>query len=520
MPTPQPVAPAEGQKDLFILYTNDVHCGNNDATEYETLAGYKRALTDAGYQVLLADAGDYIQGGPIGTVSKGGYLIDIMNQLGYDVATVGNHEFDYGMEQFNNIVQQAKFSIISCNFMNLKENKPVLDAYQIFSYGGHKIAFVGVTTPSTITSSTPSYFQDENGNYLFGFCQDETGKALYAQVQSSVDAARGAGADIVILLSHLGIAQSSSPWMSTDVIANTTGIDAVIDGHSHSVVNCEEVTAQDGRKVLLTQTGTKLANVGIMRISPDGKLTAGLDETSIISFIDDINSEYSETMKQVVAHTDVDLVINDPATDVRIVRNAETNLGDLCADAYRYVAGSDVAFINGGGVRAKLSKGDLTFADIINVHPFGNQICVVEATGQQILDALEFGARDVPEENGGFLQVSGMSYEIDLNVPSSVKTDENKMFLSVEGARRVKNVMVGEEEIDPQKTYTLACHDYLLLNQGDGYTMFKNNVVLKNQFMLDNQVLITYMTQQLGGVVGEDYADPYGQGRIVEIEKK
>lgn len=512
---PAPV-PVPEVKDLIVLYTNDIHCGNNDAAEYETIAAYKRALQDMGYDVLLVDAGDYVQGGPIGTVSKGAYLIDIMNETGYDLATVGNHEFDYGMEQFNTLVSQASFPIVSCNFMDLKTNQPVLDSYKIFDFNGHKIAFVGVTTPVTITSSTPAYFQDETGAFIYGFCQDKDGSGLYGQVQASVDAARAEGADIVALVAHLGISESTSPWTSSEVITNTTGVNAVIDGHSHSVVNSDEVKASDGQTVLLTQTGTKLQNIGIMRISAEGKISVGLDETTMISFVDKLNSEYSEQMKKVVANSEVDLVINDPKTDVRIVRNAETNLGDLCADAYRYVAGSDVAFINGGGVRAKLKAGDLTYADIINVHPFGNQICVIEATGQQILDALEFGARAVPEEVGGFLQVSGMTYEIDVKTPSTVQTDENKMFVSVEGERRVKNVKVGEADIDPAKTYTLACHDYLLLNQGDGYTMFKDNVVLKNQFMLDNQVLITYITEELGGVVGQDYANPYGQGRIIE----
>jgi 2',3'-cyclic-nucleotide 2'-phosphodiesterase (5'-nucleotidase family) len=224
-----------------------------------------------------------------------------------------------------------------------------------------------------------------------------------------------------------------------------------------------------------------------------------------------------------VAKTDVDLVINEPSTldkeeKIRLVRNAETNLGDLCADAYRYVTGADIALVNGGGVRVDIRSGDITNNDIISVHPFGNAVCVVEADGQTILDALEMGARVTPEECGGFLQVSGLTYEINTEIESSVQVDENGMFVSVDGEYRVQNVMVGDEPLDLNKTYTVASHNYMLKSAGDGMCMFQDCNIVLDEIMLDNEALRTYILEGLGGVVGEQYADPYGEGRIVAIE--
>ena len=504
--------------DIVILYTNDVHCAVDDNLGYTGLATVKNALEAQGKHVVLVDNGDAVQGDTIGTLSNGEYIIDIMNEVGYDVATPGNHEFDYGMDQFFALTEQANFPYVSANFVD-NDGNTVLDPYVIKDVAGVKIAFVGISTPKTITTSTPKYFQDDNGNYIYSFQQDETGEKLYAAVQAAVDAARAEGAQFVIAMAHLGIEEDCSPWTSSEVIVNTTGIDAVLDGHSHSLIECEKVKNKDGAEVLLSSTETKLAYIGCLTIKDDGSMSTTLiSDNGMKEFIGGIQEEFEELVNTVVASTDVDLIIKDPASGERIVRVSETNLGDLCADAYRAMSGADVAIVNGGGVRADIPAGDITYGQIIAVHPFGNEMCVVECTGQEILDALELGCSKLPAESGGFLQVSGMTYTIDMNVESTVKLDENGMFVSVEGDRRVKDVTVGGEPLDPEKTYTLASHNYKLKDCGDGYSMFADNVFLQDSVMIDNQVLINYIVDVLGGTVGEEYADPYGQGRITIIE--
>ena len=478
--------------------------------------------------MLLVDNGDAIQGGPVGTLSKGEYIIDIMNEVGYDVATIGNHEFDYGMDQFMALREKAKFPYVSANFTDL-EGKPILDPFVIKEAGGRKIAFVGASTPETFTKSTPTYFQNEKGEYIYDFCEGEDGKRLYAAVQKAVDDAREAGAEYVVVLAHLGIDGSSVPYTSSDLIVNTNGIDAVLDGHSHSTIEQEVVKNKDGEEVLLTSTGTKLAAVGALTIAADGTLSTRLHTESIFqddettAFVEGIKAQYGETLAKVVASSQVDLIVNDlTAVDsegkpIRIIRSQETNLGDLCADAYRLVSGADIGVVNGGGIRAAIPAGDITFEQIISVHPFGNAMCVVEATGQQILDALEKSVSKLPDENGGFLHVSGLTFTVDMSVPSTVVVDDKGNFVEVSGERRVKDVKVGGEDIDPAKTYTLASHNYMLKSGGDGFNMFINDKLLQDEVMLDNQVLITYITENLGGVIGEEYAEPYGQGRITII---
>lgn len=508
---------------VVILYTNDVHCGIEDNIGYAGVAAYEAAYAKLGYEVLLVDNGDSIQGGPIGTLSKGEYIIDIMNAMGYDVAAIGNHEFDYGMDQFMTLKDKAEFPYVSANFCDMEGN-PILDAYVIKEAGDYKIAFVGASTPETFTKSTPTYFQDGEGNYIYSFSQGEDGAKLYAAVQAAVNAATAEGADYVVVLSHLGIDGVSVPYTASDLIVNTTGIDVVLDGHSHSVLPQEVVLNAAGEEVLLSSTGTKLENLGALVFAEDGSFSTKLHTETLFkddeaqAYLDSIKALYEETLNQVVASTEVELTISDPATGERAVRSAETNLGDLCADAYRATMGADVAFVNGGGVRANIEAGEITYGEILNVHPFGNSACLVEASGQEILDALEMGARALPDENGGFLHVSGLSYEIDASIPSGVVLDDESSFVEVAGERRVKNVLVGGEPINPEATYKLASHNYMLKSGGDGFNMFMDNPLLLDEVLIDNQVLINYIIDVLDGVVGEEYADPYGQGRIVITE--
>lgn len=504
--------------DIVVLYTNDVHCGVDDNIGYAGLAAYKAEMQKATDYVTVADVGDAVQGAALGTLSKGEYIVDIMNQLGYDVAVPGNHEFDFGMDQFMNLSKEMKCGYVCCNFMDLRTNKPVFDAYKMVTYGDTKVAYVGIDTPESITKSTPTYFQDKSGKYIYGFCGGNNGKELYSAVQSAVDAAKTAGANYVIALGHCGIEEQSAPWRSTDIIANVSGLTAFLDGHSHSTIPSQEVSGKDGKTVLLTSTGTKLAAIGKLVLKPDGAVTTELvtdytaKDPSMDTFVKGIQSKNEALLNKVVAKTSVDLTTMESDGKTRAIRNQETNMGDLVADAYRDASGADIAIVNGGGIRADIKAGDITYGQIIAVHPFGNELKMVEATGQQILDALEMAARTTPDENGGFLQVSGLTYTIDTSIPSTVKVDDNKMFVSVTGARRVQDVKVGGQDIVPAKTYKLASHNYMLESAGDGLNMFQKDKFLPVPSMLDNEVLINYITGTLKGTVPSEYEK--AQGRI------
>ena len=521
----------EAQKDIVVLYTNDVHCAIDSNIGYAGLAKYKAEMEKDNF-VVLVDAGDAIQGDTIGTVSKGEYLVDIMNEVGYDFCVLGNHEFDYGTDVLASLLKKADAQYLNATIEYTGNGNNLLKdtvPYVIERFGFLDVAFIGVSTPESITKSTPRYFM-EDGQFVYDFA---AGEDLYAAVQGYVDEVREKGADVVVVISHLGVEEGSEPNRATDLIANTTGIDALIDGHSHTTEPSMLVADKSGRKVLYTQTGTKLNNIGKLTISKDGSVKAELvaeaeKDEAVTAFIEDIKAQYESLVNTVVAHTEVELSITDE-NGVRAVRNRETAIGDLCADAYRAVADTVIAFVNGGGIRATIKKGDITTANMISVHPYGNALCSCYATGAEILDALEHSVVNTAAtaasdgkavgESGGFLQVSGIKFTIDTSIPSSVKKDDKGLFVAVEGERRVKDVFVEENgewvPIDPEKTYTVACHNYLLQDMGDGYTMFTDNVYILDKVLIDNQVIINYICDFLGGNVGTEYAEP--QGRITVI---
>lgn len=572
-------------QDIVILFTNDIHCGVNDNISYAGVALYKKEMLKETPYVTLVDAGDAVQGAPLGTLSEGEDIVAIMNEMGYEFAIPGNHEFDYKMPQFMRLASLLNCGYYSANFTDASGNR-IFAPYKLFQYGDTKLAMVGVTTPESFTKSTPVYFQDEAGNYIYGFSEDETGEKLYAAVQDAVDSARNEGAEIVILVGHLGRNYVTERWSSESVLANTTGIDAMIDGHSHEEYTTT-VKNKNGEDVLLAQTGTRLQSLGKLVISPDDSIRAELvreipaaqelsgtyvvqrgDSLSRIAkrelgdeaawrelyhlnrsrikdpdriptglqltlpgscvvneagrnidpatqdFINSIESQFNETLKTVIGQSSVDLTVNDPDTGLRAIRSRETNLGDLTADAYRAVTGADVAFSNGGGIRSDIPAGQITYRDALNVFPFGNSVCMVEATGQQIRDALEMGVRNLPEETGGFQQVSGMSFTVDTSIPSGVELDEKGNFVRVNGSYRVQDLMIGGKPVDLSAVYKVASHNYMLLSGGDGMTMFTGCNVLMRDITTDVDALYTYINQDLGGMIGEEYADPRGQGRI------
>ena len=523
---------AEPNGETYILYTSDVHCGVDAGFGYAGLVQIRDELEAQGYQVILVDDGDFIQGAPIGAITTGEAIIDIMNAVGYDVVIPGNHEFDYGTDRFFELVQMSDFEYISCNFTH--EDELVFAPYTIISEGDLDIAFVGVTTPMTISSVRPAYFQNEDGEYVYGFMEDETGEAVYEAVQNAVDEARDNGADLVYLMAHLGNNPACSPWTYSDVLSHTTGIDVCLDGHSHDDQQVVMFNA-DEQDVTRSAVGYRMNCIGYSHIDADGQIIeTGIWTWSntqsapdllnisndITELIDEETVSFEDQLDEVIGSTSVTLTINDPNAEddegnpVRVVRSAETNLGDFCADAMRDQSGADIALLTGGSVRTDVEAGDVTYGDLMNVFPFGDNLMIVEMTGQQILDALEWGARALPEENGGFLQVSGLSYEVDMSVESGCVADDNNCLQSIEGDRRVSNVMVGDDPIDEDAVYTVCIQSYVY-QLGDGYTMFAESNVINNSAILDLQALINYLTDTLEGQIGEQYSDPYGQGRIV-----
>ena len=513
-----------------VLYTNDVHCA---VSGYSTLAAYRAQLMEEGYDVITVDAGDAIQGEAIGSMTEGSAIVDLMNTVGYDFAVPGNHEFDYGMDRFLELAEnEAEYTYLSSNFKDLRTGETVFEPYEIVEMNGEDVAFVGISTPETYTKSTPTYFQDENGNYIYSFSEDE----LYDTVQDAADSARAAGADKVIAVGHLGIEGTTEGWKSVDVIANTTGIDAFIDAHSHETIRSDTYKNKNGENVTLTSTGTKFADFGVMKLEEDGTITTELltledvnTESSeavktayqtVQDKIDGYNEELAPYLNEKIGESEVKLTVNEAEDDsVRRIRNGETNMGDFVADAYREVTGADIALVNGGGIRASIEAGDVTRKNIMDVNPWNNEMCVIKATGQQILDALEHGTRMNPEECGGFLQVSGLTYEIHNYLDSPVVTDDKEMFQNIDASkeRRVQNVMVGGQAIDPEKVYTVAGSEYTLKQGGDGFTMFADCEYVKHgsELPVDADMLMQYFTDELDGQITADrYGSLTGDGRI------
>ena len=548
-----------GEKsEVTILYTNDVHTYiDKQAPQltYAAIAALKQSYQDAGKKVLLVDAGDHVQGTAYGSMDQGASIIELMNAAGYDAATPGNHEFDYGMDRAKELMRDADFPYLSCNWVDLRTNLRVLPEIKVFVRGGVRIAFVGITTPETFTKSTPAYVMNKaQTKYIYDILGGEDGQKLYSAVQKAVDKAKCL-ADVVIGLGHLGVDPSSSPWTSEEVIAHTTGFDAFIDGHSHTVMENKQVADASGRLVTLTQTGSYFANIGEMTIAPDGTIS-----TRLVSTYDQEDpavaaeqaawvSSVDEMLGEKIAVADTKFYITDPATGKRRIRSGETNLGDFVADGiYTYFneveqLHCDIAIMNGGGIRSDEDAGYWTFKTCKQVSPFGNVACLMSVTGKQIQDALEFAARFAGaegKENGGFLQVAGATYEIHTDIPNTVQTDDKNVWIgSATGTPRVQNVRIYDRAngtyvpLDENKTYALAGMNYTLRNLGDGFAMFDGAELIKDYVSEDYLVMSTY-AMAFGGVDAEglphlssansvlaeypgyllDYENPYGAGRI------
>lgn len=525
------------ENETVILYTNDVHCAIDD---YPVLAAYRAELIAQGKDVIVVDAGDAIQGEVIGSMTEGQAVVDIMNAVGYDYAVPGNHEFDYGMDVFLDLAQnKAQYEYISSNFYYLTSVSSVFAPYAIEDFGTYQVAFVGISTPETITKSTPEYFKNEDGNFIYGFPASPggmTNEDLYSNVQESVDDAIDDGADIVVAVGHTGIIETSAGWKSTDIIANTDGIDYYIDAHSHETTKSAAYKNISNEDVILTSTGTKFANFGVLTINggeadfelinPDDVDVESMSAQAQSAYdtvktkVDSYNEEIAYLFDE-IGTSEAELIAYDKDSSWA-VRKRETNMGDFVADSYRAVTGADVAVANGGGIRAEIGVGAVTRKMLMDVNAFNNDMCVLEVTGQQLVDVLEHGARECPESLGGFFQVSGVTFEIHTYFETPVICDQLGNFIGIDEtkARRVQKVYVGGEPVELDKTYTLAGSAYVLTQGGDGLTMLEGSTVVQQEGLpCDSEMLIKYFTETLNGVIPADmYSNPNGKGRIKLVD--
>lgn len=504
-------------KPIVILYENDVHCAVDG---YPVLVAVRKECQSATDYVSTVSCGDFASGGLIGAISKGEQIVRIMNHVGYDAVVLGNHEFDYGVPQMFNITDSLDAPVLCSNLKNVQTEEFPYQAYHIVSYGDVDIAYIGFTTT---TSGTVKSLSDEQGNPLYSLMRED----FYTNAQYFIDEAREDGADYIIALAHLGDSQADGMHpSSTSLIANTTGLDAVIDGHDHHVIEEQFVNDKEGNPVLLTSSGSNFQYVGKLTIDTNGGINSALvntdgttpdNETAL--FVNSVKEEAEGLGNFVIGHSEVDLMIYDE-NGKRIVRKQETNIGDFCADAFRAFTGADIAMVNGGGIRTNIEKGEILFNDLYNVMPFGDMIATGTLTGEQLLDVLEYAVSYLPKEAGVFMQVSGLRFKINPDIPSPAVMDpETELFSHIEdGERRVSDIEIldkesGEyREVELSRRYTMATLDYLILELG-GSGIFKGVEPDPTYWGAEIEILRSYIENNLNGIIGSEYSEP--QGRII-----
>lgn len=510
------------QSPVVVLFDNDVHCAVDG---YAAIAALKKQrLTETPY-VVTVSCGDFIQGEAIGVIGGGDKVIDIMNRVGYDFVVPGNHEFDYGIRQHTALMEKLDAKVLCANFKDMRTGQTPHSPYEIVRYGNMEVAFLGITTPATEISVSPKTFTNGEGVQIYTFCSEN----FYAAVQQSVDKAKADGADYVVALSHLGDMPYGAPYedypTSTALIANTHGIDAVLDGHAHSVIPDSILFNSRHKPVHLASTGIKFQNVGVLTLSADGKISAELipvgeidEDEEVKGFIGKMKEELLAHGEKVIGESKVHLKVFD--TDGKwLVRSKEAAIGNFCADAFRIMLNTDIAMINGGGIRADIPQGPVTYNTLFSVFPFNNTACTAAMTGAQLVDALEVTAMYSPLEDGSFMQVSGIRFKINSRIPSPVVMGEGKLYSHIgPGERRVSNVEVLDKAsgaylpVDLSRTYTIAGISYNMENLGSN-GIFRHARLLESNLGQDVEILSNYLQQELGGVIGSRYAAP--EGRIL-----
>lgn len=491
----------EKQKSIVVIYDNDVHCGIEG---YAKMAGLRDAISDTAYTALVS-SGDYLQGGTTGALSHGQYIVDIMKTMDYDAITLGNHEFDYGVPAMLNLLKQVGSPVACVNFRDMN-GKRIYEPYVMKQMGNKKVAFIGAVTPTAMATEAYSFF-DKDDKQLYDLAEKE----VYQMVQEQVNEARKAGADYVVMITHLGEDKNAMNVDSHGLVEATNGIDIVLDGHSHSVIPHDIVNNKDGKPIIVTQTGTKLANIGKLLITPDGKLSTELIPMDNCTYVsakvqhatDSIKNLMDVLVNRKICKLDYDLHILDE-NGKQAVRREETNAGDIVTDAYRAITGADFAITNGGGIRSEAKAGDLTYGDVIAFLPYDNYVSIVEITGAQLLDVLETCTSFIPVEDGDFPQVSGMKFTV------HASRDTNRVTDLV-----IVNKTTNEyEPVDLNRTYQLATIDYCITGGGLRSKLKKNNVI-KPSIVIYNECLIQYVVEHLKGHIGEEYSKPQGRITIV-----
>jgi len=490
------------EKSIVILYENDVHCGIDG---YTKIAGLRDAIDkqDTAY-VGAVCVGDFLQGNTTGAISKGQYIADIMRYMDYHALTLGNHEFDYGVPRMRQLLEQVGTPVTCANFFEAGEPESVYAPYVIHQYGNKKIAYVGACTPETMILEGYSFY-DTNGILIY----DLKPKTFYELIQQAVDEARAEGADYVILLSHVGETPQSMEFSSHRLVNNTRGIDVVLDGHTHSVIEGVKVKNLDGKEITVTQTGTQFANVGKLVITPDGQFITQLiksedipyENAKITATTDSIRQIVKGVTSEMVAQSNYTLVVSDK-NDQSIVRGQETNAGDLVADAYRYAMKADIGLENGGGIRNDIPAGNITYGDIIGMLPYDNTLRRISVTAEQLKAMLTRCTALVPVLDGNFPQCSGLRFTIH----SKSHTVSDIEILQDDGSYAPINM---------QRTYSVALTDYN--HEGGGFFgCFKKCPVLQESSLRYYEALSEYLKKALGGSIGKAYKQPQGRIRIIE----
>ena len=520
--------------DIVIIHTNDVHCGVNDTIGYDGFVLYREELKQKYKHVITADVGDNLQGGALGAVSLGEAILKIMNYVKYDVATLGNHEFDYGIEQLNKIQEKMTSKYICSNFLD-KDKKEVYEPYKIIEAGDKKIGFIGVVTPLTFSKTYISSLKESDGSPSYNFLPNYDD--LASHIQKYINELRNdKNVDYVILLTHIGM--DLEEYTSNGLVSRLENVDAVLDGHTHKVYS-DKVKDKNNKEVPITQTGTKLGAIGELVISKEGTITSRtLDsvpepEDKTIAeqltrggsqvwvhketheYLDSVWKDYEDYLNTVDGKLDFDMKVlpeDSESSQSNLCRLQECTLGDLIGDSYKEMLNADIGILNGGSVRSGLLKGDVTHKKLIDVAPFFNSIFLIDITGEEILDTLEFSVSKLNNSAGAFLQVSGITFDVNTTFNSPVVRDSDGAFEKIaDGERRVSNVRINGQKVDKSKKYVCALSEYLS-SGGDGYSMLTKCNVTNQTVYTGSDILIYYISGKLNKVIPDVYRNT--QGRI------